>query len=295
MSKTRAYMVLALGVGLLLTLASCGTGVGVTSTSAASVTQVTLTPEQLASLESRIAEWSLLGETVQATGMDKTSEIAAFLWPREDAQERAADYQQAWSEGPDTSRPIIGREFDRVVRVSANDSIEGAVVLVAGKLMGSDGATTRSLDVVTWTLQAEQWYRTTSFWVPTPTEGAKQPLENTVWAGGMTWSPFSVEEVKTLAPEGGDSKPGEVFLVVTLNVYDGGEAVDTPGAFSVAFYDADGRQLQTAQVFEVVFPGAVAGRGVVMDPGMDVQLTYCFLAPEGVDLAGLTYGVQPIH
>jgi hypothetical protein len=295
LNRLRHYAILALGLAMLAGLAGCGGGTPVASTSSAGASDVTLAPEQLADLESRIGAWSALSESVQATGVDKTSEIATFLWPVEQAQEQAAEYQQIWSEAADPSQPILGREFVRVVGVSASASGKDAVAMVESTLTGADGSSTKGLDLVTWTYQDGQWHRTTSFWVPTPTEGAKQALDKTVRTDALTWSPLSVEEVTTLGADGGAPKSGDVFLVLTMYISNGGETLGTPGDYSVALYSADGKQLQTAKVFDILFPGSAAARQVILDSGMDAQLTYCFAAPEDVDLATLQYEILPVR
>jgi hypothetical protein len=295
------YTILTLTSALLLCASGCGgegsvsTGAPeVTSTSSANATEVTLSPERLASLRARIDAWFELSESVQSGLEIKTSEIAAFLWPRAEAQEQAAEYGLTWSEQPDASQPIIRRQFDHIVRITPSDSVKGAVVLVANKLLESDASTTRGLDVVTWTYQEGQWYLTTSFWVPEPVDGGRQGLDKTSRTLGMTWSPISVEEVTTLSPRVADSKPGHVFLVVTVNVSNGGDTSDIPSAYSLSFYDGQGDELQTAAVFDTMFPGSAEARDVLIEPGMDEQLTYCLDVAEGLGLDGLQYEVKAV-
>ena len=295
MSRLRYYTILALSVASLAGMAGCGGEAAVTSTSFAGGTDVTLAPGQLVGLQSRIEAWYALSESVQVTGQDKTSEIAAFLWPQAEAQAQAAEYQDIWSEAADPDQPILGRQFAGLVGARAGGTEDYAVAMVESTLMGADGRATRGLDLVTWTYQKEQWYMTTSFWVPTPTDGARQHLDSTVRTGAMTWSPLSVEEVKTLSPDGGESKAGEVFVVVTVYVVNGGEALDSPGDYSVRLYGADGTQFQKAEVFDILLPGSAAARDVILDSGMEAQLTYCFVAPEDVELAALQYEILRVE
>lgn len=294
MKKVAYFQTLIVGATVALGLLGCGGEGGqvVTSTTNVGATEVTLAPDQTAALEARVQEWAALIASVQDSGADKTSDIAAFLWPRENAQARAAEYQQMWSAGPDSSEVIVWRDFDQIVRVSAGDTGSDAVVLVENKLTGTDGTVTAGLEAVTWTLQEGQWYRTTSFWVPTPEQGARQRLDKTVRADAMTWSPLSVEEVHQLTTDAGQAGDGKVFLVVTVYVSNSGEDPSAPADYTFDLYKGRGGRLSTAKVFDTLFPGSKQAREVFLDAGMDERLTYCFEAPEGLDLSDLEYEVR---
>jgi hypothetical protein len=282
---------------LTMSLWACGGVSGSTPTSesdvgASAATEVTLAADKKAALEARVKLWAALIASVQDSGADNTAEIAAFLWPRDNAQARAAEYQQMWSAGPDSSEVVEWRDFDHIVRISAGDAGNDAVVLIQNRLTGSDGTVTAGLEAVTWTLQEGQWYRTTSFWVPDPVSGARQPLDKTVRVKGMTWSPLSVEEVHTLTVDAGQAGEGRVLLVITMYVSNIGEDPIAPAGFSLGLYDGEGGRLSVAKVFDTLFPGSARAREVLLDAGMDERLTYCFEAAEGLDLSTLQYEVK---
>jgi hypothetical protein len=294
--KSQLPITLVVGVSLLLLcLTGCGSGAdgaqSATSTSSGAGTEVTLTTDRLSGLKSRVLEWAALIASVRDTGADKTSEIAAYLWPKEEAQERAAQYQEMWWAGVDSSESITWRAFGSVVRVGASDSGTDAVVLVENEFTGADGSGTAGVEAVTWTYQEGQWYRTTSFWVPNPEQGGLQTLEKTVRVGDITWSPVSVEEVTRLTADGGLPAEGKVFLVVTMYVTNVSEAPNMPADYTLMLYGSDGGRLHIAEVFDELFPGSKRLREMAMDSGMDLQLTYCFEAPKGLDLSGLQYEV----
>jgi hypothetical protein len=287
------FLALVVGATLVMFLGGCG-GPGsetVTTVAPSATTEVTLPSDQLAALEARVQSWAGLIGSIQDSGADMTAEIAAYLWPRENAQARAAEYQQMWSAAPGSSEVIARRDFDRIVRVSADGAEGHAVVLVMNKLTGWDGTLTSSLEAVTWSMQDGQWYRTTSFWVPTPTQGARQSLDKTVRVDAMTWSPLAVEQVHSLTTGAGQAAEGRVFLVVTMYVANAGEDPSTPADYSLRLYDLSGERLRTAEVFDALLPGSKRAREVVLDSGMEVQLTYCFDAPADLDVTGLEYEV----
>jgi hypothetical protein len=293
-SRFASLLALVVGAYLVIFLGGCGGNDGQTVTSGASsaTAEVTLAPDQVAALQARVEAWAALIASVQDTGADKTAEIAAFLWPRADAQTRAAEYQEMWSTGPDSTEVIAWRDFVRVVRVGVSDADSEAVVLVQNKLTGSDGMATDGLEAVTWTQQDGQWYRTTSFWVPNPAQSVRQTLEKTVRVDGLSWSPLSVEEVGQLTVGGDQAGEGRVFLVVIVYVSNSGEDPVKPDGYSLTFYDGSGGRLGAADVFDTLFPGSKAAREVLLDAGMEEQLTYCFVAPEGIDLSTLQYEVK---
>jgi hypothetical protein len=287
---------LVIGTFLLAFVAGCGSGTDgakeVTSTSSVAATVVTLAADRLEALQSRVAEWSALISSVRDTGADKTAEIARYLWPRAEAETRAAEYQEMWWSGVDSSESIAWRAFGGVVRVGASDTGTDAVVLVKNEFTGADGSITEGLEAVTWTYQEGQWYRTTSFWVPDSGPGGRQTLEKTVSVGYMSWSPVSVEEVTQLTADAGIPAEGKVFLVVTMYVFNGGDGIEIPADYGLKLYGRDGTQLEYTEVFDELFPGSMRLREMAMDSGIDLQLTYCFEAPEGLDLSGLQYEVE---
>jgi hypothetical protein len=293
----RLLVPLVIGISLFVFLAGCGSGEdgasSVTLTSSGTATVATLAPDRLEALQSRVAEWSALISSVRDTGADKTAEIAGYLWPKEEAQDRAAEYQEMWWSGVDSSESITWRAFGGVVRVGASNSGKDAVVLVKNEFTGADGSSTEGVEAVTWTYQEGQWYRTTSFWIADSGPGGRQTLEKTVRVSDVSWSPVSVEEVTRLTADGGIPAEGMVFLVVTMYVFNGREAIAIPADYALRLYGGDGTQLQLAQVFDQLFPGSKRLREMAMDSGMDLQLTYCFEAPEGVDLASLEYEIEP--
>lgn len=301
MRRLHRYIILVPAVALLLCVVGCGDS-GAATDSSQSVTSApggataspTLAPDKLAALESRVQEWSTLLESLWESSADKTPDIAAFLWPREEAEIRAADYQRTWSEGSDGTGGVYAPRFDHIAQVTVGGEGTDAVLTIVNTISGLDGSLTQGLDLVTWTYQQRQWYRTTSFWVPIPADGARQALDKTISAGHMTWSAVSVEETATLVAGGEGPKGGGVFLVVSLYVYNGGEDNGTPFAYTVKLYDANGVELATAKAFDAEFPGSAAARQVLLDPGMETQLQYCFEAPSGVELTGLQYEVVPL-
>jgi hypothetical protein len=293
----RACAGLALGLLLVVFGTGCGGGGSGTPDSASTVpgasSEVTLAPDRLEALQSRVTEWSALISSVRDTGADKTAEIARYLWPKEEAQDRAAEYQEMWWSGVDSSESITWRAFGGVVRVGASNNGTDAVVLVKNEFTVADGSSTEGVEAVTWTYQEGQWYRTTSFWIPDSEPGGRQTLERTVRVSDMSWSPVSVEEVTRLTADGGIPAEGKVFLVVTMYVFNGREAINTPSDYALKLYGSGGAQLQLAEVFDRLFPGSKRLREMAMDSGMDLQLTYCFEAPEDVDLSSLEYEVEP--
>jgi hypothetical protein len=288
---------LVIGTSLLVFAAGCGSGTdgaqSVTSTSSAGATVVTLAPDRLEALRLRVTEWSALISSVRDTGADKTAEIASYLWPKEEAQARAAEYQEMWWSGVDSSESITWRAFGGLVRVGASDTGTDAVVLIKNEFTGADGSLTEGLEAVTWTYQEGQWYRTTSFWVPDPRPGGRQTLEKTVSVDYMSWSPVSVEEVTQLTADGGKPPEGKVFLVVTMYVFNGSEGIEIPAAYALKLYGSDGTELQFAEVFDELFPGSKRLKEMAMDSGIELQLTYCFEAPEDLDLSALQYEIGP--
>ncbi len=293
MNRAIFFVTFLVGATLAIFMGGCG-GTGsetVTTVPSSATTEVTLPPDQQAALEARVQSWAALIGSIQDSGADMTAEIATYLWPRENAQTRAAEYQQMWSAGPGSSEVIARRDFERIVSISADGVGGHAVVLVMNKLTGWEGTPTSSLDAVTWTLQDGQWYRTTSFWVPTPTQGARQDLDKTVRVDAMTWSPLAVEQVHSLTTSAGQAGEGRVFVVVTMYVANAGEDPSTPAGYSLRLYDESGERLSTAEVFDALLPGSKRAREVVLDSGMEVQLTYCFDAPADVDVTGLKYEV----
>jgi hypothetical protein len=166
--------------------------------------------------------------------------------------------------------------------------------MVANKVIGSDGTALSGLDLVTWTYQEGQWYRTTSFWVPNPSTGNRQTLDKTVRSdGGVIWSPISVEEVKRLGTGGWAPRAEGVFLVVGFNVANAGELIGVPASYTVKLFTAAGERLQAAEAFDKTYPQSASAKQRALDAGMDTQLWYCFEAPTGLDLTGLQYEITP--
>jgi hypothetical protein len=288
MKKSCLAIVLVLCCALLAGAAACDTDS--TTTTAASTTTTTIST---AELELRAEEWDALLASVDVTRNDRTSEIAAFLWPQDQAADRAAWYQKAHRAKPAKTDLIVKTADGEIVGITLDESGEAATVLWASDITGRDGVTTQGIQVLTWTKQGGEWYRTVSFQPLSAKAGGIQAVGSSIRVDNLTWSPTEVNELKHLVVGSGGPQTAGLFMLVSVHVVNSGDAAGTPGDYSLALYDKDGREFETSAAVDAFFYGDVASRQNALNPSMSRELYYYFEVPEGLDLSKLRYEICP--
>jgi hypothetical protein len=243
-------------------------------------------------LANRTAEWMDLLESIPATGQDKTAEIAAYLTPKELAQDRAAAYQEHWSTPPDPQDIIIRDPWDDILKVMVEPDGSRAIVVSSLKLECRDGLTTRGLVAVPWKKDGDEWLHPVDFEPLGLVEGELAPFGGAVRVGDLLWSADLVQELKHLAAGEGPTASG-MFLVVEFYVRNEGQSPAVPADLEVYAVDPGGTEHVLSEAADEWWPDDATERANEVAPGDFTYLWYTFDIPEDADVQNFEFYFRP--
>ncbi len=249
----------------------------------------TTTVDVAALLAQRSADWMNLLESIPVTGQDATAQIAAFLTPKDQAQERAAQYQADWSTPADPADIIATDFWDAIVATTVEDGSR-AVVVSTLKLECRDGLTTRGLEALDWKLDGGEWLRTVSYEPLTPREGPMVEFGGVVQVGDLLFSSVTLHELKHLGVDSGPATDG-MFMTVEFFVRNEGQNDVTPAGWQVMAVDAGGKQYGLSSAADEYWYSDVEDRAIPLLPGESTYLWYTFEIPEGLSLQDVQFRV----
>jgi hypothetical protein len=269
------------------------TSAPVTTTSLATTTSAptTTTEDVTAVLAQRAATWMDILESIPVTGNDMTAQIAAFLTPIDQAQERASEYQADWATPGDPADIIETDFWDTIAQVVVDPDGARAVTVATLKLRCRDGLTTRGLEALGWKQEGGQWLRTISYEPLSPTQGPLVPFGGSVRSGDLLWSPVTLHELKHLGVGEGPTAPG-MFVTVELFVRNEGQNDVTPGGWQIMAADPSGKEYALSSVADDYWFGDVEERAIPLLPGESTYLWFTFEVPEGLDLENVQFRVM---
>lgn len=259
----------------------------VTTTSAPTTT----TEDVTAVLAQRAAAWMDLLESIPATGRDMTAQIAAFLTPKDQAQERAAEYQADWATPADPGDIIKTDSWDKIVNVVVEPDGSRAITTNTLKLECRDGLTTRGLEALAWKQEGGEWLRTISNEPLSPIEGPLVPFGGAVRSGDLLWSPVTLHELKHLGVGEGPTAPG-MFMTVEFFVRNEGQNDVTPGGWQIMAVDPSGKEYGLSSTADEYWYGDVEARAIPLLPGESAYLWFTFEVPESLDLENVQFRVM---
>ena len=264
-----------------------------TTTSLATTTSAptTTTEDMRAVLALRSGAWMDLLESIPATGQDMTAQIAAFLTPKDQAQERAAKYQTDWSEPADPADIIETDFWDTIAQVMVEPDGSRAVTVATLRLGCRDGLTTRGLQALAWQKEDGEWLRTVSYEPLSPVEGTLVPFGGAVRSGDLLWSPVTLHELKHLGVGEGPTAPG-MFVTVDFFVRNEGQNDVTPGGWQIMAVDASGTEYGLSSTADEWWYGDVEDRAIPLLPGESTYLWLTFEVPDGLDLQNAQFRVM---
>ena len=203
--------------------------------------------------------WMDLLESIPVTGQDMTAQIAAFLTPKDQAQERAAKYQADWSEPADPADIIETDFWDTIAQVMVEPDGSRAVTVATLRARlprRADHSRPRSPGVAAGGRRVVAHRLVRAAQPGGRPAGARSAAS--VRSGDLLWSPVTLHELKHLGVGEGPTAPG-MFVTVEFFVRNEGQNDVTPGGWQITAVDAE-RQGVRAVVHSATSGGTATWR-----------------------------------